>query len=450
MSSLFLLPFLPASYLAFLYRTLRPSVPGKTPLFLTDRSPTLRDATEHCERIHADALAYCEDVVVWHDARVAIISSDPGRAHFNAFTGEGNAATAKKGKLWILRLDSHELVPLVLEHWPEGRGLHTLGLGLLEQLSDSSGRETAILSAANYSQKAASIEMFRMSFEADSDHGPVVTAKWYASFVHEGITSPNAVIPLSEDAVLFTQSYGASPRKRPLLAKVEQVVAWPGGSLRLAHRDAGSSSSKPVVRILVKNISMANGIAMNDSKTILAVAACTSHTIHIYDIDGLESESNPASSLQVNFRHSVPVSFLPDNLSFVPNERHDQSDEVLLAAGHPDALGFLKTAKDPLGSYKAPSRVAKVTIQSSRRALHPSLFTQLVNLFREQGSEVRTVFESKGEYMGTSSTAASYRNADGKLEMLVCGLWEDGLLVCLDVNLEAARWCKARPRNRHD
>lgn len=382
-----------------------------------------------------ERLKYCEDVVIWHEARLAIISSDPGRAQFNAFTGEGDEAAALDGQLWVYHLDTRRLAPLHISNWPSDRKLHTLGLGILEQASapHSPNELHAILSAANYSQKAASIEMLRLTVKTglSASEDFTVNADLIHTFVHKDLTSPNAVFPLSRSQVLFTQSYGASPRKHPILFKLEQLVAWPGGSVKLATLN--ESSGESTVSTLVRNISMANGLAMNGNRTVVAVSACTSHAVQIYDFQPPTNEAGSTTSFQLRHRQCVPVSFLPDNLSFVPNDYTGRA-EVLLATGHPDALDFLKTAKNPFGVFKAPSRVAKIMIQPRG---HPrqSIATQAKSLFVESGKEVQTIFESRGDYMATSSTAASYLNAKGEAELLVCGLWDDGLLVCKDVDV---------------
>jgi len=228
---------------------------------------------------------------------------------------------------------------------------------------------------------------------------------------------------------MFTESYGFVPRKYPILSKLEQVVAYAGGSLKLATQSPTEISCVT----LVKHISMANGLAVNDKKTIIAVAGCTSHNVHIYDVKGVTESGGIASPEQVKYRKTVPVEYLPDNLSFVPDK--EDGTETILSAGHPDALGFLKTAKNPNGSYRAPSRVAKITIKGKAQDDLHSFGTKFMNLFSAQGGEAKSVFESKGEYFATSSTAAVYKNSKGKDEVLICGLWEDGILVCRDVDI---------------
>lgn len=66
-----------------------------------------------------------------------------------------------------------------------------------------------------------------------------------------------------------------------------------------------------------------------------------------------------------------------------------------------------------------------------------SIMEKIKELFTSQDKDAVTVFECLGSFYGTSSTAAAYQNYEGMDEMVVCGLFEDGILVCKDMDLKS-------------
>ncbi|CAD6569787.1 MAG: hypothetical protein CYPHOPRED_003579 [Cyphobasidiales sp. Tagirdzhanova-0007] len=372
---------------------------------------------------------------MWHSLHAAVLSSDPGRPIFNAFSAEGVEKKAPAGRLLLYYLDSRQVTPVVINGWPEGRPFHPLGIGLLESSSPSSFA-TAILAVANYQQHSASVEMFRLTAKpADlpSTSPPSsISAVHLRTFEHPSITSPNAVVPLSESHVIFTNSYRISPRRTPLLAKLELMFAYPGGRVIALFGDANGQVASTT---LASGIAIANGLALNADRSILAVAGSMSHSIHVYDVRN--GNERITDSTQLRLRKTVPVGFSTDNLQFV-HQHGKKDEELLLAAGHPDALAYLRTAKTGGGTL-APSRIAKIRIAKAVPAAGtpPSLLQRVYSLFEVKDGDAVIIFESLGSFYGTSSTAAPFRDPEhgGKQEMLVTSLWEHGMMRCKDVDL---------------
>ena len=361
---------------------------------------------------------------MWRTLRLAILSTDPSRGTFNPFTGTGDHAAAYNGKLQVIDLDDDVRPPvdLHIKDWPEGLPLHPLGIDLLELQADE-----ALLGIVNMTEKHCTVKLVRLHAfyqPGEPRARPTIRASHIASFAHPSLTSPNAVVVLSETAVLCTNSFSISPRTSLLANTIEQLLAIPGGSVKLLNRGPGETTCKTIIR----GIPLANGLALNRNKDVLAVASTTGSYVAIYDVKDLER-----GVLSLRSKVQVGRGFLVDNLHFV----NDVAGEVLLCAGHPSAMQYLKLAKAfGKGGVTAPSRVVKISIPVHSSSAHaPGTKEWISSLFISQGQGVQTVFESAGGFFRTSSTAVAYTAKDGKQNMLVCGLWQDGLLKCENVDL---------------
>ena len=368
--------------------------------------------------------------MIWQKHRIAILSTEPSRAVFNPFTAKGNHRAADNGKLQLYDLDTGAVEDLVIKDWPKDRAFHPLGINLLETPGTAN---EAILGVANCPEGPCSIEMLRLQYDKETLR---LKVQYVRSLEHPGITSPNAVVVLSENEVLFTNSFGVSPRTSKLLHTIEQSLSLPGGSGKLLTNSEGKITCKS----LISKIPLANGLALSSDRKVLAVASTMGQYVSIYGVD--DAAGGIMSSQHLKHRKDVPVGFLVDNLHFV-ERRHDEdpfgdaserveTDYTLLCAGHPSALEFLATAAKPLDESKAPSRVVKISVPHSVKG-PPGIGSAARELFTKRGKEVETLFESKGDFFATSSTATAFETKEGKQAMLVCGLWEKGLLVCEDV-----------------
>lgn len=394
---------------------------------------------------------------MWSRYRVAIASSDPDRGIFNPFSGEGDESKARQGRLSAIDLDDadgrgNKVQHIDIENWPKGKSLHPLGIGLLDE---EENKNNALLAVVNYAQKSACIDLLRLSISSSSSSNnnssdinkqKHISATYITTFEHPSITSPNAVVILSATQILFTNSFKFTPRKSKPLYLIEQIFAVPLGSLNLLT--GNPSNGSVTAEKITGGIALANGLAISHDKRVLCIAGCQAHELYIYDIVG--NIDAPFSGANFVYRNRIPVNYLPDNLHFVhPGTSSSSSslqqavdahqDYTVLAAGHPSALKYLKCAASKGKYMSSPSRVVKVSIPkrpAPERSSRPSVSQALVELFAPTGPGVKTVFESNGDYYGTSSTGAAFSNNDnGSTSLLVCGLWEDGILRCDNVDV---------------
>lgn len=417
------------SYVLQLKRSLFPKAISSIPQLLHDG--TLVDATAHASHIAKGSITYAEDAVIWPQDKIAVFSTDPGRGVFNAFTGEGDEARAGNGslKIWVIGSSADVgVTDLQLQNWPEGRTFHPLGINVLE-ITGSGGRE-AFLAIANCMSRICSIELVRLVYTDEGENGPSLSATYLHSLEHPSITAPNAVVILSESQILFTNSFGFPPRKSLFLNTLEQFLAIPGGSVQLLTYD--SAQKRTVCDKVISGISLANGLAMNKDMSILAVAGSTAHYVKIYDISNVENGITSAD--QVKLRRTIHVGMTPDNLRFLESPLASGNIERLLCAGHPRVLEFVKVAKNPSKAFRSPSKVVKIKVE--KPSAPSTIMSKVKDLFSNQDKDAVTVFESLGSFYGTSSTAVAYRSPGGMDEMVVCGLFQDGVLVCKSVDLE--------------
>ena len=427
------------SWLLWLYRTVAaPQRPLKAEV-LNTASAQLTVAEASCKRVAGDKLPYCEDLLIWESVGVAIVSSDPARDEFNPFTGEGDASTVEPGRLSVYDLETDDVQHIEIENWPAGKAIHPLGINIKETVP---GKE-ALLAFCNYQQKSASVELLRIKVSDAASQR--ITAVWLYDFTHPALSSPNAVWIHSEHQVVVTNSYRFSPRKNKLAFQLEQICGYPGGSVLTLTKMSLEPEhvSRTLSQVACSRIALANGLAVapiDEDSYVAAVAGCTSHDVHIYEF-GLTREGLIDKPFE--YRYSVPVGFLPDNLHFVLRETRPASNGhgegikhyTLVAAGHVSALDFLKTASTKVKKgFISASRVVKFDVDPWKGG-SPGVRNEMRRLFGEIGSDVEVVFESPGSFYGTSSTAAPYKTSSGKTNMLICGLWDKGLLKCQDVDV---------------
>lgn len=390
------------------------------------------DATSHASIIAKDTIKYAEDLVIWPRDKIAIFSTDAGRGIFNAFTGEGDEVKAGNGSLktWVIGSeDSTDIRELRIEGWPEGRSFHPLGINT-HDIPGTNGQE-AYLAIANCMSKTCCIEMAKLAYSTSEAGSPTLAATYLYSLEHPSITAPNAVVILSDKQVLFTNSFKYAPRRSLFLNTIEQFIAIPGGSVELLTYD--TVQKRTVCNRVISGIALANGLAMNKDKNILAVASSTAHYVRIYHVTG--ADQGVTSAAQFTLRRTIHVGMSADNLRFCEPATTEASaeNETLLCAGHPRVLEFVKTAKNPDKPFRSPSKVVKIKVP--RNALPLSTLQKVKELFTTQDKEAVTIMECLGNFYGTSSTAAAYDVGGGKEGLLVCGLFQDGILVCKDVDL---------------
>ncbi|RSH80459.1 uncharacterized protein EHS24_009039 [Apiotrichum porosum] len=438
-----LLALYPLSYVVWLVRTLALPIRVKTPKLLSNGTLVDPTATDPplVKHVGSDQLPFSEDVIVWQAHRLAIFSSDPGRPFYNPFTNEGDAATAPHARLMLYDLDKRTVRQLEIGNWPEGRTLHSLGLGLKED--DNGG---AILAVVNIGADFTAVDMVRLAppTEPNDGDGPAhITATYLHSLENPKITTPNAVVPLSEDQVVVTNSFGFSPKTHKVLNTVETILAIPGGKVYALRRAAGSfpgiqssygtfgAQTTATCELVAERFALANGIAASPDGRILLVAGTNSDDVSVYDVD--PSGAGPGSGSgtgafapRVHFRETLPVGFLLDNLRYVPKDAQAQQAEgyTFLGAGHPAGLDVL-AATESKGKKLAGSRVVKIHIPVHRPppSLWRSFTNELSRLFTRVHKRVELVFADSGELVSTSATAVAFTGKTGT-EVLVTGVWD--------------------------
>ncbi|GMK59150.1 hypothetical protein CspeluHIS016_0701650 [Cutaneotrichosporon spelunceum] len=389
----------PVSYVLMLYRTLFPLRPAGTRVrvggklvkgYLVGTADEATEDATNLERLGDNNLPFCEDVVVWKS--IAIFSSDPTRDVYNPFAAEGDPTKAKNGRLVALHLNEHGATAYDIVHDFTGE-LHPLGVGV--------HRTQPLLAVANLAA-TPSVEVFRLTIVNSK-----LRAEHLHTLTHPSLTTPNAVVPLSEDSVLVTNSFRFPAKSSKLLNTLEIFLAIPGGSVLCL-----SAKDKTVCDKVARGIALANGLAISEDGSVLAVAGCFTSNIHIYDVyPPLLSDGHDLSMAgRLRFRESIPAGFMVDNLRFVLTDTH----HIFLACGHPSGLDFTACAKSH-GTYLSGTRAVSVRVpKQGKRSWWNALFTRV-------DDRVTILFEDDGRMLGSGATACSTDNGS---DIIVTGLFD--------------------------
>lgn len=351
-------------------------------------------------------ISFAEDALHVPGQDAVIFSADAGRAIYNPFSGEGDFNASPGGTLIWYDLNDGTQRPLSFENWPQGRRMHQLGIAMKGDL----------LAIANLASggDAPGIEILRLEG---------TTAHWIRTISGPDVTTPNSVVLVNERQVLVTNSYGFTPHKHPLLAKLETFLGLPLGYVwRLTVREDGSVESKAVS----ERLAMANGMALSDDGRLLAVAGSVGMEVQVYDVS--PPITDDASKSAITYRETLPLGYTVDNVHFLSTG----ANHTFLAAGHPSAMEYFQTAAAKGEGKLAGSRVVKFTVEKARkRDTAEEARAEMNRLFTKRDKRVEVVLEDSGEYIGTSSTALPI----GGNSMLVMGLWDRGVVRARDVDL---------------
>lgn len=399
-------------------------------------------------------LPYCEDVVVWAHANLAIFSCDPSRDVYNPFTNAGDVTKEVNGKMVAYKLDATargqgndnsdtDVYEIRISGWPEARSLRPLGVGL-----SSSSDANPILAIANNTAHFTAVEVLRLGLE----RGRAV-ATYLHTLSHPLLTMPNAVVPLSPESVLVTNSLKWSATKNKLLHTLEMFGALPTGSvLRLTHAVGEGTKEERAgeiaeCEVVASGFALANGMALSDDGAVLAVAASMTSSLHIYDVTPpLRPSSDPAHVIEQDrdvraarfkFRESYPLGFLVDNVRYAsPSSSDADGEHIFVAAGHPDALSYSATAKRFGAPPLSPSRVASVRVPKSPAPGTGGLGSWFNAMFTRVDKRVRTVFEDDGGVLGVSASGLAVGDGRGGRDLIVAGLYDvRGPVRCCGVEL---------------
>lgn len=365
---------------------------------------------------------FAEDVVALPSENIAVLSTDPSRNVYNAFTNEGDEAAAPDGQLVFLDLsrspEEVDAVSLQIGGWPGGRVFHPLGLGYATH-------DHNLFAVANMASPPG-VEILRLDLGAEP---PKMT--WVRTLSHPSLTTPNSVVVLSETQVLVTNSFRFSARQHRLLNKAETMLALPLGRVLLLTADGNATTAVSVS----EGFALANGLALSDDGRVLAVAGSTGQEVQIYDVSPSARGGAQLDPKAIAYRETIPVKFVVDNLRFVGAA---PGNYTFLAAGHPSAFEFLATAENRGEGPLSGSVVVKFTVDASEeRDTAKQARSEVNRLFTGRDARVRVVFEDSGAFLGTSTTAVGLgRGKEGKGdEMLVCGLFDRGVMWATDVDL---------------
>lgn len=397
-------------------------------------------ASNSCKVVHhpSNNLKYCEDILHWKDAHVAIVSCDAGRPNWNTVMGPLRNPEPR-GKLFVYRTDNtlpnidqgphdqtHELE---LAGFPRREDFHPLGLELF-----STHKHTGRLFVVNHRRDRGVIEVFKLRAQPSDIKNPNflrISLEWERTLVHDLISTPNSIVALSPNSLLVTNDHYFNRRSHPFLHSFETALALRGGNVievrfssESAERvtDSTDQDDSPVQDVeawkTIEGIPFANGLTLNPSGATLVVACSITHTLWYYHrLKPIESNQRVAFT-PVGSR---PLNFAPDNIHFDGAKR-------LIAAGHPHGLSLLKASMDPENSKPAGSSVAAILHQAETEALNP------------HQTEVRETFVDDGDFFASSTSAIlipqptrlnNSLDADQVVnKLVVSGLYQTGLLEC--------------------
>jgi arylesterase/paraoxonase len=176
-------------------------------------------------------------------------------------------------------------------------------------------KKSKTLFVASHADIGAAIEVFKIDSKGTK-------ATWKMTITHNLMNTPNSILPLSEDEILFTNDHKFPIESQRILSTIETYLALPGGSLIYLNTKTGSGHH-------LANIPFANGIGRLN-KTHIAVSSTTLPAVLIYEL----STNRKTVTLQQKLRPR----FYADNLRVDANGK-------LLIAGHPWIVSFSKVSK---------------------------------------------------------------------------------------------------------
>ncbi|PLW27211.1 hypothetical protein PCANC_27725 [Puccinia coronata f. sp. avenae] len=372
------------------------------------------NANDSCKIVHHPdgALKYCEDLVHWKEAGVAIASCDPGRPEWNTVLGPLKNPDPR-GKVFVYDVRPNEsdihhdrVYELELSGFPAGKDFHPLGLEL-HQLTPSSAR----LFLVNHRRDRSVIEVFKLESNSpestpdSSSHKLSLT--WERSLAHHLIETPNAIVALDSNSFLVTNDHFFNRRAHPALHILETWFTLKGGSVvevRFTDQpkeridephdiDAAAWENVEAWKT-IDGIPFANGLALHPSRSTLIVACSLTQKLWYYH------QVKPAGikqKLTFNPMGSRSLDFSPDNIHFDDTRR-------LIATGHPHGLSLLKFSWNLEKGKPAGSSVAVV--------IHTTDPNEPLNPHR---TEVHNVMVDDGHFFASSTSAIIVPQLDSQV-----------------------------------
>jgi arylesterase/paraoxonase len=330
----------------------------------------------------------CEDLALNEELGILYLSCDPGRDRWNTPMGVLDDANWREGAIWYLDYAANsnaepELLPI--SNWKSNprsaETLHPLGVAL--------DVPNYLLYFTTLSKLKPGIEVLKLSDDGKS-------ATWQKTLINDGMHTPNSILPLSKNELLFTNDHYFKPEQH-LLAQAETYLALPYASVM--HLDIVKNQTTQLA-----SLPFANGI-VKLNETHIAVASTIYPGMYIYELD-LSVPATPSAKLTKRF----PLNFWPDNLSVDANGK-------LLIAGHSFGLGVGTVAK-AIGKYDIEGTGAEGLLDAKDVPTSGSWVAEW------DGVTVRDLYKGEKEFQMTTTAVRDVKRNIG----FICALYDKGIL----------------------
>lgn len=227
-----------------------------------------------------------------------------------------------------------------------------------------------------------------------------------------------------------------------LLNALETVLALPLSAVdivdfeppltSLDDRSEVPWSSRP----LLERKAFPNGVALDERRTLLAVAYTSRQRVDVYALEDPDSSSSIRDSLMLLHDRkpnaSLQMPFAVDNLAFAPTSE-GRDHETLVATGHANFPALLRLVRD--SHAIAPSWVVAIEVNSTGQpvvgsnsaAQGDTAPVKIASRVSNSSGGVKTLFQSSGERFSSSTTGVILAGGD----LLVTGLYaSEGIIVC--------------------
>ncbi|ORZ17686.1 hypothetical protein BCR42DRAFT_450255 [Absidia repens] len=340
--------------------------------------------------VSPEGLSFCEDIVLGNG--VAYASCDPAREKRNKvldynYFSEGE--TIPSGNIWRIDYTSTPPKSKPISTYSKPSDFHPLGLAIDEE------RKLILAINLPFDSEKALIEVFSIEDDGNLLHKRTIQ--------HENLYTPNAVHIVDDhkwEASDGTPSFYFSNDhyyQKKLLKMLENTAILPISNVMFY--DARSNNAYPVIG----GLSFANGISGNDST--LFVSECNKRRVHQYNITLRPHEKDETKAVHVDYLQTVDVDMAVDNLEY------DRVSGILVMAGHPKGLDFIRYAFARDRSLQSVPKAGSLVMEWNSSSQ----------------SAPKVVFSDDGHYYAASSTGA-LDSQNGKL--LVSSLYDHGILVC--------------------
>ncbi|CAE6447159.1 unnamed protein product [Rhizoctonia solani] len=377
--------------------------------------PPLFSADKKCELIQEKAVdnqfKFCEDGLVYAPG-IAMFSCDPGRHEWNTVMGP-MLKPDPRGSLWALHYNTTTTgkpYRLELTNFPTDADFHPLGIETTP--ADRTG--TSRLLVVNHRRQNSTIEVFYI--QRDLEAG-TMTLEYEMTLTDPAFVAPNAIAAISPNLFVLSHDHYFTRRMawpfNFILPPLETFLALPLGKVDLVTFEPFKGVRQ--VQTVARNIPFANGVAVSEDGSTLAIASTTRAEVLFYSLYANDK-------IDIQFVSSVQVPFSVDNLAF--------AGDVLLAAGHPYLPQFMALVKRK--SNRAPSYVVEVAPQSHRKQADDGAPREisLAQSMRTGGASVNAAFVSDGSFLSSSSGA--FMDLDMGT-MFVVALYGSGVAKCSHV-----------------